>query len=288
MTIQSQSQTTRDLRLAARQGLLPARGNGWLAGFGNMFAKELGEWFRTRRWLWQLLVWVFIINGFVAFQLFVIPWFEAKGVVPVGIGNTDMVPPESLGLWWSLPLAVMIGIPGVIIMAQDEIIQEKQSGTAAWILSKPAARSAFILTKWFSNAISSLIFIIAIPGLVTLGESYLVTHKVVSMKTFLAGSGAVWLALLFYLSFVIMLGVLFQSRGPVLGIPLGIMILGRFVAGYIQPLAYVLPVTLDLAPQMLILGMPFPVMLISQMISTAVLSIVCILVALWRFKHTEL
>ncbi len=58
MTVQTQPQVTRDLILAARQGLLPARGSGWLAGFGNMFAKELGEWFRTRRWLWQLLIWL--------------------------------------------------------------------------------------------------------------------------------------------------------------------------------------------------------------------------------------
>ena len=52
MTVQTHPQVTHDLRLAARQGLLPTRGSGWLAGFGNMLGKELGEWFRTRRWLW--------------------------------------------------------------------------------------------------------------------------------------------------------------------------------------------------------------------------------------------
>ena len=37
-------------------------------------------------------------------------------------------------------MVIMTGTMGAIILAQDEIIQEKQSGTAAWILSKPAAR----------------------------------------------------------------------------------------------------------------------------------------------------
>jgi ABC-2 type transport system permease protein len=288
MTVQTHPQVTRDLRLATRQGLLPARGGGWLAGFGNMFAKELGEWFRTRRWLWQFLIWLIIINGFVGFMLYVIPMLEAKGLQTVGLGELAMIPPESLGFYWAFGLAVLFGIIGVIILAQDEIIQERQSGTAAWILSKPAARSAFILTKLLSNLLGALIFIVVLPGLVTLGETYLAVHKVVSLMSFLAGTGVVWLALACYISLVIMLGVLFGSRGPVLGIALGTMFGGRMIAGIFPPIAYVLPVTMDGIAQAVVLGMPLPVMLVSQVISTAVLTIVFTLVALWRFQKIEL
>jgi ABC-2 type transport system permease protein len=287
MTIQSQTKTTRDLQLAARQGLLPARGSGWLAGFSNMLGKELGEWFGTRRWLWQILIWLFIINGFVAFILFVIPMLQAQGMQAVGLGDTEMIPPEALGFYWAFPLAIFIGIPGVIIMAQDEIIQERQSGTAAWILSKPASRPAFILTKLLSNLFAALVFIVTLPGLVTLGETYMATHKVISLGAFLAGSGVVLLALAFYISLVIMLGVLFTSRGPVLGIALGTMFLGRMLAGFFPPIAFVLPVTMDGVAQALLFGMPLPAMFISQVIAAAILSIVFILVALWRFQHKE-
>jgi ABC-2 type transport system permease protein len=288
MTVQTHPQTNRDLRLAARQGLLPARGRGWLAGFGNLLAKELGEWFRTRRWLWQLLIWLFIINGFVAFMLFVIPFLQSQGMQVVGLGDTDQIPPEVLGFYWAFPLMIFLGIPGVIILAQDEIIQEKQTGTAAWIISKPASRSAFILTKLLSNIFGALVFIVALPGLVTLGETYLAVHKVISLETFLAGSGVILLALAFYISLVILLGVLSPSRGPVLGIALGVMFIGRLLGGFFPPLVYVLPVTMDGVAQVLLLGMPLPVMFISQMISTAVLTIVFTLVALWRFQRTEL
>jgi hypothetical protein len=37
-----------------------------------------------------------------------------------------------------------------------------------------------------------------------------------------------------------------------------------------------------------VMGMPFPAFMVSQVISTAILSIVFILAALWRFRHIEL
>lgn len=290
MTVQTQPHVDRDLRLAARQGLLPARGSGWLAGFGNMFAKELGEWFHTRRWLWQLLIWLTLINGFVGIILFVLPILES--IVP-GINAAmekpfEGLPPGAMALTHYFTIAVMAGTIGVIILAQDEVIQEKQSGTAAWILSKPVARPAFILTKLVSNITGALALIVALPALVLLGEIYLDIHQVVPLAPFLAGAGVFMLALVFYLSLVILLGVLFQSRGPVMGIPFGILLGGGFIASFIPQIAYVLPVTMDKIAQFLVLGNPLPAMFVSQVISATVLSIVFILVALWRFQHIEL
>jgi len=62
------------------------------------------------------------------------------------------------------------------------------------------ARPAFILTKLLSNTIGALIFIVALPGLVALGEIYLATHKMVPLLPFLIGSGIVLLGLIFYIS----------------------------------------------------------------------------------------
>jgi len=290
MTVQTHPHVSRDLRLAARQGLLPARGGGWLAGFGNMFAKELGEWFRTRRWLWQLLIWLIILNGFVAFLLFGLPALATiyPELKPDAEGIFPGLPPEVGATYMYFSIVVMTGTLGAIILAQDEIIQEKQSGTAAWILSKPAARQAFILTKLLSNAIGVLVFIVAIPGLILLGEIFLATHKVQSLAPFLAGVGLVWLALFFYISMVIMLGVLFESRGPVLGIAFGVMFGGMILRNYIPQILYVLPLSMESIALMVVQGMPLPAMFISQVIATAVLSVVFLLVALWRFQHVEL
>jgi ABC-2 type transport system permease protein len=290
MNVQTHPQATRDLHLAARQGLLPARGEGWIAGFGNMLAKELGEWFRTRRWLWQSLIWLVIINGFMAILLFVLPAFAA--IMPELKATAEAAflgqPHDIGGAMMYFTIAVMAGTIGAIILAQDEIIQEKQSGTAAWILSKPAARPAFILTKLLSNTIDALVFIVALTGLVALGEVYLATHKLVPLVPFLVGEGVLLLALFFYLSLVIMLGVLFESRGPVLGIAFGLVFGGMIIASLIPPINYILPLTMDKIAQLIMLGIPLPAMFVLQLIATAVLSIVFVLAALWRFKHIEM
>ena len=185
-------------------------------------------------------------------------------------------------------MAVLFGIVGVVILAQDEIIQERQSGTAAWILSKPAARSAFILTKLLSNLFGALIFIVVLPGLVTLGETYLAAHKVVSLGSFLAGHRGGLAGAGFLHQPGDPAGRPVRLRGPVLGIALGIVFGGRMIAGFFPPLAYVLPVTMDGVAQAIMLGIPLPVMMVSQVISTAVLTIVFILVALRRFQKMEL
>jgi ABC-2 type transport system permease protein len=290
MTVQTQSQASQDLRAVTRQGLLPAKGSSWLAGFGNMLAKELGEWFSTRRWLGQMLIWIVILNGLIALILFVVPLLEP--IMPGFNAALERAAPYDApgakGLYYYFAFSVMAGSIGVIILAQDEIIQEVQSGTAAWILSKPTARQSFILTKLVSNVVGALIFIVALPAVIFLGEVYLDTHQVVNMMPFLAGLGVFMLTLLFYISLVIMLSTLFESRGPVLGISFGLVFGGLAIGGFIPYISYILPVTMDKVAQQVVFGVPLPAMFISEIISAAVLSIVFIGVALWAFRRKEM
>jgi ABC-2 type transport system permease protein len=290
MTVQAHPQATRDLRQAARKGLLPARGRGWLAGFGNMFGKELGEWFHTRRWLWQLLIWLVFLDGFIAFVLFVLPVLAdlKPGSFPTLEEFFAGQPPEVGSLVQFFSMVAMTGTIGAIILAMDEIIQEKQSGTAAWIISKPVARPAFILTKLLSNTIGMLVFIVAVPGLILIGEVFLATHQLVPLVPFLEGAGVILLALFYYVSLVILLGVLFESRGPVLGIAFGVLWTGMLLKNFIPQLAYVLPLGMDGIAFAVSQGMPLPPMFVSELIVVAVSSIAFVLLALWRFQHEEL
>jgi hypothetical protein len=123
--------------------------------------------------------------------------------------------------------------------------------------------------------------------LITLIQTYLTTHQLVPLLPFLAGAGVVTLALIFYLSLVILLGVLFESRGPILAIAFGIMIGGLFIISSFPQIGYVLPLSLDKIALMVALEQPLTPMMVSQVISTGVLSIVFTLVALWRFQHKE-
>ena len=84
MATQSRSSVSQDLILAARQGLIPASTSRRLGGFRNLFNKELGEWFATRRWLIQGLIWLVIINGMMAFVMFVAPTFDTSAAMSPG------------------------------------------------------------------------------------------------------------------------------------------------------------------------------------------------------------
>jgi ABC-2 type transport system permease protein len=290
MNTQAHSQERLDLRAAVRQGLLPSRVGGWLAGSGNMIGKELGEWFGTRRWLSQLLIWLTIINGFLAFLLFGLPALETimPDIQAAQENILSGLPPEIGSVMMFFSIAVRIGTMGAIVLTQDEVIQEKQSGTVAWILSKPAARSAFILTKLLSNTIGVLIFIVVIPGLITIGEVFLATRQVLPLVPFIAGTGVLLLALFFYVSLVILLGVLFDSRRPVLGVVFGVLFGCSIMKSLIPQIGYILPTSMEGAALSVFLGIPLPAMLVSQLVSTAVLSIVFVVVALWRFQKIEL
>jgi hypothetical protein len=53
---------------------------------------------------------------------------------------------------------------GVAIKAQDALIGEKRSGTAAWVLSKPISRYAFLLAKFAADVIGVLITMVIVQG----------------------------------------------------------------------------------------------------------------------------
>ena len=57
-------------------------------------------------------------------------------------------------LWAWPPLGLAIGI---IVVMQDAIIEEIQLGTAAWVLSKPVSRQAFLSAKLVASVVGMLL-----------------------------------------------------------------------------------------------------------------------------------
>ena len=270
----------RNMVLAARQGLVLVRGGGWLGGFGNMLGKELRDWFGTRRWIVQALIWLLIINGLMGFIMF---------IVPVIAPSEQMSLEEALAQGPSLyfNFAILFGAIGMIILAQDEIIQEKQSGTAAWILSKPVSRSAFVLTKLLSNFVGGLIIITGLTGAVAYLELYLAAEQALPVLPYLMGMGVILLTLTFYLSLVIMLGTIFEQRGAVLGIAVGVLMGGLIASQFIPLVSYFLPVNMPNIALALMQGQPLPTIAISELVTVGAWSILFTLVALLRFRLEE-
>ncbi|MGD8596913.1 MAG: hypothetical protein PVJ26_07805, partial [Anaerolineae bacterium] len=67
--------------------------SGWRTGLANLLRRENHAWWRSRRWLVQSLLWAIVVNGFVAFALFVVPLMaeitgaaEAQEIEPLANG----------------------------------------------------------------------------------------------------------------------------------------------------------------------------------------------------------
>jgi len=274
MTTESKSVVNQELILAAREGLVPVRESARLGGFGNMFRKELGQWWGTRTWWVQTLIWVLILNG-----------------ISTIVALTEGLPPAELlqeVVQTFLPMSVGAVGMGTVIAAQGLIVGEKQLGTAAWVMSKPASRSAFILAKVVANALGFWVTAIIIPSIIFVITVRTVVPVPLDLAPFLVGVGISALSQLFYLTLTIMLGTFFNSRGPIAGIGIGFVMTGLLLKGFIpMQVMIATPWPLPDVAGGLALGMELPSIWPVPVIATAVWIIIMIAAALWRFGREE-
>jgi ABC-2 type transport system permease protein len=177
---------------------------------------------------------------------------------------------------------------GVITGEQGVIIREKQLGTAAWVLSKPVSRRAFVLAKMMSQALAYLILPLIVTSLVFYAQSQILWNQVPAPAPFLTGWLVMVVHTLFYLSFTLMLGTLFNSRGPVSAIGLGFLFGGQIFPNFLPEwVTLIFPWKLAELASGLALEQPVPPSWPIPVIGTAIWAIVFMVVALWRFEREE-
>jgi ABC-2 type transport system permease protein len=254
---------------------------GWRQGFANLLRKENGEWWHTRRWWLQSLLWLLIINGILAIGVWVVPAVE-----PAEAGDTM----ENLGIF--IQLMAWFPMFAVIVITQGAVISEKQSGTAAWIMSAPVSRSAFILAKFVANAIGFFVTIILVQGLVAYVQLSLSDGSPLPLAPYLALLALLSLYLLFYLALTLMLGAFFGTRGAVLGIAIAVSIgsmlgIGNLFAGFLPWIVVLLPEAIPGILTLLVQGEPLPDVWPIPIILMSVYSLLFVILAIWRFKREE-
>jgi ABC-2 type transport system permease protein len=282
--------------MASNRVLNPTKDRAWFYGFGNMFYKENHQWWGTRSWLVQFLIWTMLINGMLlyiilttinspAFQQIRQTGSEAEiAAKKADIGNE--------GLMIYFVFAGLMAAGGVAVLAQDALIGEKRAGTAAWVLSKPISRNAFLLAKLVADVMGILITMVIVQGVI----AYLII-KVSANVSFplpncLAAMGLVVLMLLYFLSLTYMLGAVSNSRPLTIGLPLLLVFFGSNIGNLVPFLAKTMPwnLVMDLRgnPALaiaLIKGQPLTT--VTPIICTAVMSVLFVLVAFWRFQREE-
>jgi ABC-2 type transport system permease protein len=273
MSAQSKA-VNQDLILAARQGLLPVRARAWLGGLGNLLRKELGQWWGTRTWWVQTLIWVLVLNGISTIVML-----------------TDNLGPEALldsAVQTFLPMSVGIVGIGTVISVQGAIVGEKQLGTAAWVISKPVSRSAFILAKILAYASGFFVTAILIPSVIFFFATRALISVPLSVLPYLYGVGVVIVGQLFYLTLTVMLGTFFNSRGPIAGIGIGIIMFGLLLRSLVpMPVLLATPWPLPEIAGGLALGASLPAVWPLPVLASGLAIVVMTAVALWRFQREE-
>jgi len=265
--------------------------NEWsgLRGFGNLFRKENRAWWGTRRWWVNALLWPGMLGGLVGVMLFILPPLaETTGDPAVAAAGGPI--PFSLQMARTVffEMGSMALAFGVIVLCQDLILDEKQSGVTEWLLSKPVARRSYVLAKLVASILATLILLLALPALITYALYYVRLGEPYPLLPFLSGIGVMAVHTLFYLTLTIMLGTMFNSRAPILGIALGSVMGGSFISGIIRPLIYVMPWTLGKVAALVSEGQQLPAgFLWPPLITSLLWSVVFSIVALAKFEKTE-
>ena len=248
---------------------------GWRSGLVNLLRREAYTWWGTRFGLLQVLIWVVILNGILALVLYTEGEEGAEGAELA-----------SMAVEVFFPMAMIFTTLGLVIIAQGAVVGEKRSGTVAWILSGPVSRSAFLLSKLIPIALGSLVTMLVLPGVIAYLQISYASGTAMSAIPFLAGMSVVAVHLAFYLSLTLMLGTVFNTRGPVISVPIVLLFGGGLLMGF-APSWLARATHWPLSELAIALGQMQTPDSFVPIFATAAWSVVFVLVAIWRFRREE-
>ncbi len=298
--------------MATESALKSSADYGPMAGFRNMLRKENARWWSLRSLAAHLLVWMLLLNALVAIVLFIVPPVVNNAPVPESSGyvgepgqpqvtvttqtSISQQDAANMGMVVFFQIAGFAVFIGATIFGHDAILKERESGTAAWLLSKPLSRKAFVLSKVFATGIGIMVVVLFAQGAITYIMCSVAQGSPMPVLPFLAGLCVLGIGVLFYMALSIALGAFTLSRGVTLGLPLLIGITGGLfmgilqVMGYFEELGYIVPWNLtgyasSLATSASLASdqfWPWPVL------ATAVWVVLFIAAAVTRFEKLEL
>jgi ABC-2 type transport system permease protein len=253
-----------------------------LPGFRNMLHRQLAQWWRSRRWWLHLVFWTALLNGMLAFMLFVLP------PMIVATGEATLDDPIAAGLNLFFGMATTAVAIGAIIITHGRIVDEKRTGTAAWVLSKPVSRSAFVLARITADSFSMLAVMLLVPALAAFALLTAFSPGSVGATPFALAVAVAALHLAFYLGLTLLAGVFAGAAATVLGISLGVLLLGTLLRSVAGPVALVTPWLLGDIAGAIALGGAVPEAFRLPPAATALLTVVMIAAAAAGFERSEL
>ncbi|CAN5908456.1 hypothetical protein BH23ACT11_BH23ACT11_09680 [soil metagenome] len=249
------------------------------SGFLNLVGKENREWTTGLSLVAHGAIWMLIVALISVAVAFV------RGEMKPGYSPKDI---NDAGALMFFVLGSVASVIAVVAKTPGAIIGEKQLGTAAWVLSKPASRRAFILAKLAVHFRWLLTVTLLLPAVVFYVLLTAVSTAPPPPLAFLAGFGILSLGLLFYLSLSLLLGTVFESRGALAGCVFGFMVAGFMIANYATWLTAAFPWLFFQSGYNLVKQVEVPIYGLVSIPATALWIILFIFLALRRFERAEL
>ena len=257
-------------------GLEPVQGP--LSGFKNLMGKENSEWASGWSWIVHGAIWLLLVAGAPLIVAFV-RTSVSSGVSPQQVNeNATLV---------FFAAAAAASVIAVVAKTQGAVIGEKQLGTAAWVLSKPASRKAFVLAKLAVHIRWLAAVTLIVPAVIFYTVTPTISGLPIALLPFLGGLGIMALGLLFYLTLSLFLGTMFGSRGALAGVVFGFLVAGLMLSNYAPWLTAVFPWLFFEWAYYLTIGDPIPAAGPASIIAAPIWSALFIGLALWRFERTE-
>jgi len=246
--------------MASKELFEPITENGWRMGFSTLMRKELKAWFGTSTWWQQALLWSLVLGLF---------------------GSAGISDPEAGIIIFYFMATIFPGI-ATIIITSEVILEEKRSGSAAWVLSKPVSREAFLLPKFIGLGIAFSFSMVLAPGAV----AYLIFALFgVAPDLYLFLASLIPLALWqMFLAFVTLcMGTFFDNTGPVMAVPFPFLFVGINL-GQHPLIGQYGPWGLFQVAISLVTNGSFP---FTPVAVTVVVLIMLVAIAIWRFRKHE-
>jgi ABC-2 type transport system permease protein len=256
--------------------LQPAREVGRLHGFSNLLRKEHAVWWATRRWLVHALLWPLLLNSVVIALAFDQALLPERTALEINQMVTTLF----------FLLAGQGAAFGAVAATQSALVGEKQRGTAAWVLSKPIARPAFVLAKLAAQLVGFVSLAVLLPSAIFYGQSVLLWGSFPPLLLFAGSVLVLALHVVFYLALTLMLGTFFRGSGSVAGLAVGGLLVGLLAQEHVGKLSAILPWKLP-ALAALFTQQPLPRTTLVPVAATACWAALFIAVAVWRFGREE-
>jgi ABC-2 type transport system permease protein len=253
-----------------------------MTGFGLLLRKEMREQVRTMRL--PVVVAVFAIFGLLSpvFARYVREIVEA-----VGGGQLQGMIPEPVVADAVAQFTKNIGQFGVLIailVTMGSVATEKERGTAAFLLTKPITRGAFVGAKVV--AIGALLALAtAVSGALCWIYTALLFEQLPAAH-FAAAVGLIWLSLAVVAALTFLASVITRSSLVAGGVAFGAFLVAGILSALPGVGAY-MPTSLWGAAGLLALG-TVPDLLVGPIVANVLFVIAAVGLAWWSFRRQEI